>query len=310
MIRPLRPSDATRYALLGGACRSNRAYTLDSLGREPHTPLSIVQVARLGLVLPGERACRWVCKCGGQIAAIAAARPRSGLQTWEIAHLLTALDAEAVCDGLLRKACEGVARVGGERVFIRFQTRDPLVGTARVCGFIPCAHELLYHGRQRPGYNRSFAFLREKTPSDEYGLFQLYNASTPSETRLAAGLTFDQWRSSREQSRGRSREIVYERDGVVRGWLRTVQHAGVGKITVVMHPGDEADVGDLIDYGLARLTGIGMVYCLVPKHQVLMQRLLLQRGYEVLTEYVTLVRSMLAPARRKKTRKAVTIAST
>ena len=44
------------------------------------------------------------------------------------------------------------------------------------------------------------------------------------------------------------------------------------------------------------------------EHQALLQRLLLQRGYEVISEYVTLVRSIVAPVRDGITRRAVNLA--
>ena len=145
---------------------------------------------------------------------------------------------------------------------------------------------------------------------DEFDLFRLYNASTPSETRLLVGVTFDQWRSSRNRSPRGCHEFVYERDGVIRGWVRISRRFGAGQLVSMLHPDADADVAALIEYGLSRLTGANRVYCLVPEYQLYLRRLLSHRGYQEKSEYVTLVKSMVAPARSEERSRAVTIAST
>ena len=307
-IRPLHPLDIARYTLRGGPGRGNCAFTLDTLYREPQTRISLIETAGLSLSLQGRGICSWTRTQGTQVMDIVAARPRSGPTTWEVAHLLLASHDDPGCADLLAKVCQEVARKGGERIFVRLQNADPMVDVARVCSFAPCTHELLYKGLSRSTPSARPISLRKKRPADEYGMFQLYNAATPSETRLALGMTFSQWRSSQESSHGRRREFVLERDGRIRSWVRIIQRPGRGKLTIMVHPEDETNVAALMDYGLARMAGTKTVYCLVSEHQVLLQRLLDQKGFEMVSEYVTLVKSMVTPARQEKTRQAATAA--
>jgi hypothetical protein len=269
-----------------------------------------MEAARLSLALQRRDVCSWALTRGSQVLGIAAARPRSGPRTWEISQLLLASDDDPAYLDLLRKVCQAVARKGGERVFIRLRVQDLLVEVARLCGFVPSAHELLYVGPRRPASSERPSGLREVGRVDEFNLFRLYNASTPSETRFLVGVTFEQWRSSRERSPGRCHEFVYERDGVVRGWVRISRRFGAGQLVSMLHPDADADVAALIDYGLSRLTGANRVYCLVPEYQLYLRRLLSHRGYQPKSEYVTLVKSMVAPVGLEDRSRAVTIAPT
>ena len=309
MIRSLHPLDAARYAFFGAPGRSNRAYTLENLGSEIQPRLPIMEAARLSLSSQGKGVCALAWINGNQVMGIVAARQRSGPRTWEVSHLVLGSDYDRGCVDLLKRTCQEVARKGGERVFIRLIADDPLVEEARMCGFVPCLRELRYRGRRRLTPNTRPMSVRRKGPPDEYSLFQLYTASTPSQTRLMVGTTFGQWASSRERSRGRHREYVYERDGVVRGWIRTNQRFGAAQLTMMIHPDEETSISALLDHGLTRLTRTNTVYCMVPDHQTLLERVLLQRGYEVVSEHVTLARSMVAPAKTEETRKGITAAT-
>ena len=309
MIRPLHPVDVARYALRDSGT-GNRVWTLDALGKEPSRGLSVVEAARLGLSVQSKASCAYCWTEGNQVLGIAAARPRSGKRTWEISSLLLASGDDRVCVDLLSRVCQEVASRGGERVFIRLGSEEPLLHAARLSGFFPCVMERLCQGKRQVAQRPRGISMRGKRRHDDYGLFRLYNAATPSETRFAYGVTFEQWSSARERSRGRSRDFVYERDGQVRGWLKTTRRLTSGNLFLMIHPGDQTSLLGLIDYGLARLGGTNTVFCLVPTHQVLVERLLAQKGYAVTSEYVTLVKSMAIPAWKEKLRRAVNVAPT
>ena len=310
VIRPLHPLDITRHRLFGGAGMSNRARTLDSLSREKHRRMSMLAATRLGLAPQAKGVCSLTMTDGGQIVGIAAARRRSGPRSWEVSQLLLAPDQDAGGLDLIKALGQSVADRGGERVFIKLQTDDPLVGMGTSRGLVPCAHELLFRGVRRSLAGTRSTTIRKKRPSDDHDLFRLYNASTPSQSRFLIGVTFDQWLSSLEQSRGRAREHVFEEGSQVRGWVRTVRRSGAGTLQIMVHPDSDASLSALMDFGLTEVAGAKKVFCLVQEHEVLMQRLLVQRSFEVVGEYATLVVTMTVPSRDEKTRHAVTVAPT
>jgi hypothetical protein len=288
---------------------NNRVYTLDTLGAEPRGRLSMTDVGRLALRPDGGGRCAWAWGDGADLKGIAAARRRSGPRTWEVSHLLVASDDDPACSTLLSQVCLGAGQRGAERVYIRLLDQDPLIDTARQLGFAASSTEVLYKGRRKLSASAGTSGLREKGAHDEYGLFRLYSASTPSEIRFASGVTFDQWTSSRQRTRWRSREFVYEKDSQVKGHVRAIQRLRSGLLIVDIHPDDESDASALVDYGLARLRWVNTVYCPVPEYHLALQRLLVRKGYDAVAEYTILVKSMAVPARAERALRAVTMAS-
>ena len=285
----------------------NRAYTLDRLARGAKPRTSLIEAIRLGPPWRQKSLTAFAWSRDGQSAGIAAARPRSGPQSWEISHLLLASDDDIECADLLDGLCWDAVRKGGERVIVRLQEGDPITDVARRCGFVPSAREALYVGRHGTRPSRAALPVRAKRAEDDYNLFRLYTASTPVETRAALGMTFSQWSSGRERSHGRSRELVLDRNGQLKGWVNTVRRFGVGQLAMMAHPEEEVNLSGLLDHGLSYLSGT--VYCLVPEYQTLLGRLLEQRGYRADSDYVTLVRSMAARLKKAEGRQAVTVTS-
>ena len=223
-IRPLNPLDVPLYMLLGGPRRVDRAHPLNRLTSEPGSRLPLAEATRLSLPMRSNGLCAWTWTQGKQVLGIAVAAPRSGHRSWEVSHILLSSEDDIPNGELLRSLCQSVARRGGERVFVRLRTDDPLVQTATARGFTPCQQELLYVGARRKVPGDGSAELRKKGPTDDYGVYRLYNETVPSKVRFALGMTFDQWSSSRERKRGR--EYVWMNEDSVRGWVRTVQRLG------------------------------------------------------------------------------------
>jgi hypothetical protein len=309
MIKPLDPLDLLRCTLLGEQEKSNRAYTLSSLGQETPSDFSPIEVSKAGLSLHGT-ACALVMRDGGSIIGIAAARQRSGPKSWEITHLLCS-ETDNRFSELLEKVAQTAASHGGERVFLRLLRDDPLEDVARLSGFFPSFAEVLYKGsaRVQPTSNSFQTPLRKKAQRDEHDLFRLYNASTPSEVRSMVGMTFDQWTASREQARGKPAEFVLDRDGAIRGWVQTSRWSRVGHLAAMVHPDDSTSLASLVDFGAERLREADSIYCLAPEYQVSLQRILSERGLEAVAEYVTLVKHV-AVRSKKEARANVTVAST
>lgn len=304
MIRPLQPLDIVRYALLAGRGAGNRAFTLDSLGRSTPGRVSPMTIPALNLSVLARpaQAVTWIKD--RRVVSIGAARPRSGPRTWEVSHLLLGQGVLDPAD-LLAFLTQQIARRGGERVFIRLLSDDPLVDTVQAVGFIHISREILYRARRQD--RPSGPVPRRKTDADEFAIYQLYTASTPMENRLWTGVTFDQWNMARERTLGRSKEFVVDADHGIKGWLKTVRRLRSSSATLMVCDDDESTATELIDFAMASLPRYADVLWLVSEHQTVLQSVFRRRGCNVDSEYVTLVRSMVTPALDIENREALPI---
>lgn len=308
MIRPLQPLDVVRYALLGGPGFGNRVYPLERLSLPTRSDTSIGEAAKLTLSLPGKKYLSLSDSQNGRIAAIGAARQRSGARSWEVSHLLLSPDDEQACGGLLSVFGKETGANGAERIFIRFQADDPLVDVAKGLGFVQCGHEMVYEGGPWSGPYELSGTVRPTETHDTYNLFRTYCASMPLETRSLSGLTLDQWSASQERGAGQQRHYIYESQGETIGWIRTTRRRRTGHLTMLVHPDGEDETAGLLDFGLSALEGASRIVCLVHGHQVLLQGLLEQRSFAPRADYVTLVKMIAIPSRALKAAKGFNVA--
>ena len=278
------------------AFRRNRAYTLDAIVGRGAASFSPFAAARLSLASKRSGVCSLVSFQDNRIRGLAAGRKRSGATVWELSHLLVARDGLGAAAALLERFCQHVALRGGHRVFVRLPMSDDLVAEARRSGFIRCTEELVYGGVSAGDTGAVPSGLRGKSPADEFGLFSLYSASTPVEERAAGGMTFDQWRSAKERSKG-SKEFVIETGGRVAAWLRVVRHRRSVVMEMTVHPRRSDRAGEIMDFGLGLVQSGGTVLFLLGGYQTDLQSLLSDRGFEVESEFVTMASSMVATAR-------------
>lgn len=304
MIRPLQPLDIVRYALLAGRGTGNRAFTLDSLGRgipDRVSPMTIPAL-NLSMLARSTEAVAWTED--RRVLSIGAARPRSGPRTWEVSHLLLGRGVLDPVD-LLAVLTQQIARQGGERIFIRLISDDPLVDAVQAVGFLLSSRETLYRTRRQD--RAAGPAPRRKIDADEFAIYQLYTASTPMETRLWTGVTFDQWAMARERTLGRSREFVLDGGKGIEGWLKTVRRLRSSSATLMVRDDDESTAAGLIDFAMASLPRFADVLWPVSEHQTAVQPVLRRRGSNVDSEYVTLVKSMVTPALDNENREALPI---
>ena len=253
----------------------------------------------------------WVSHRNGRIVGLAKVGERAGPHSWEVSHLSLNDNDEDCLSDLLAEASQTAASVGAARVFMRLRRDDRLVEAAQSAGFYPCFSELLYRGSPPPSTSGQHASitdvwpsLREAAPGDDYDLFRLYAAATPPEVRATAGMSFDHWTSSHERRPSRCREFVMLKDESVRGWLSTTRRSGTGQLEATIHPDHERGLGAMVDFGLESLTRAKAVLCLVPEYQIALGRVLAERGFEPVSEYVMLVKSMAISVKDEATARA------
>ena len=308
LIRVSRPADVVRYGVFGGPAPGNRAYPLAAVGTDPSPAMSkrdvIATVASLrsrgihSLTLSHDR----------YVPAIVAARPRATVRCWEVTHLLADTPDGAACHDVFGILFREVAQRGGERVFLRLREDDPLIQLAASCGFTKYGEEALLTGPKVSFPGASTHGIRPAKQIDEHDLFRLYNASTPSRTRFALGMTADQWRAAREPAGWRSREYIYRQDDAATGWAQVARRGRSAIVKLMSHPGADDSIPALVTHGMSRAWGVKNWYVLARDHQGRLDALMRQRGFQEVARYVTMARAITSPVTIAEASRAVRIA--
>ncbi len=295
---PLSPLDVLRCGLFGLPGRSNRACPLRDLGgARPARPTLDFTLSGL---YPRPIRTAWVARRGLRLSVAAAVQWRSGPKSWEIVDLYVNDGGDSptsVLDGLARSA----ASRGGEAIFLRLALEDRLIDTARLSGFFPCLPETLFSRRPDSSAHHNStpcppAGVRHRTAVDDHELFRLYSASTPAAVRHVAGMTFDRWQSSRERFAYDSDEWVLEDGGAIVGSLRRTLRDGTALFAVEVHPNHAEGAAALVDFVLHDASAEEL-RCLVGEHQVGLGSLLIERKFDPVGEFITLVKKTVVSAR-------------
>ena len=293
MIRQLRLLDVPTYTFDRNRSRTNRVFTLGNL---VHNTVPRTDIARLYLATQRSQCCAIAEQSDSQNISIIAAKPRAGLGTWELSHLLLHDDNDTLtCKNLLNTLIKEASLRGAERIFIRLRADDSLIPSIRNCGFVIANEETLYMGKRGIFSGTKRARLRPKRTNDEYNVFRLYNTATPASVRFAYGMTFDQWQLSIERRRLRTSESVYDSPEGIQAWARVIQGLGSAQISLMLLPDPEESISSIIEYCLSRtLPGTSKVQVLVPEYQAQLHRVLEQHRFKPAARYVTLVRWITA----------------
>ena len=162
----------------------NRAFTLGGLlGRQSIGP-PLLGLSRRHLS-PRAKERAWVWRRGNRVMGVASVRPRASHRSWEVPALHIGTATEPAVSELLEQVAASAAAEGAERVFLRLRDDHEVIRAARVGGFFPCMWETLYQRPTSVASNVNGPLfdpeirMRPTKPSDEYGLFRLYNAATP-----------------------------------------------------------------------------------------------------------------------------------
>jgi len=300
-FRPVNPIDLFRCTVMGEPGGPNRAITARSLllRKRAFRP-GWIALSRSMALLRGQ-ARSWVSHRNGGIVGLADAGERAGPHSWEISSL-SLRDSDDDCfPDLLARASQAAASAGAARVFMRLRRDDPLADTARSAGFYTCFSEILYKGSPPPSTSDrrddDLPTFQKAEPRDAYDLFRLYTAATPLEVRASVGMGFEHWVSSRERCPSRCREFIMVEDEAIRGWVSATLGCGSSLLEITVHPGHERGIGAMVDFGLGSLTRAKAALCLVPEYQVALGRALAERGFEPVSEYNMLVRSIAKTAK-------------
>lgn len=295
MIRAFQPTDLSGLVMLASRSLANLACPRERLGETSRRVRAGPGLVAAWMV-PGREQGQtflWTPQKGG--GGLLSCRSRAGYSTWEAELLLLdSMDAEEFCQEFLGKLGPRAAEAGMMRLFLRLTADSPLRESVQKAGFTPYVQESLYVRRSwmdglAPEPPSS---LRGRRPADDLALQRLYNRATPYGVRLAEGITLPQWQESMavRWRAGRSgSEWVLERDDAPIGWLRTARAGKAGYLSLYIHPDRPEVFLDLVEYGLARLSGRNRTYCLLPEYQAGYITSLERLGFEKTEDFVSFV---------------------
>ncbi|MBI4334065.1 MAG: hypothetical protein HY673_22610 [Chloroflexi bacterium] len=294
--------------LTSGDSFSNYVRTGDCLGWETASgPLLLSLMGQLVCVRRPHHNWVWIEK--NRIQGAVSIRQRDGRSAWEVNSLLLSAEAEKVGFNLL----DALGLVGGALMITRFFLRLPddsrLMEIVKRSGFSLYARQLLYAGNpgkqpvnavnenpQRPASGTGTRFIPTRSRRD-FRLFQTYNQIIPEQMRLVEGLTYDDWKDSRESV---PNETVYycETEGRIAGWLSVLKRGRRGCLQVFTPPDSRSVLEDSFSFGLSQLASEGEIYCTAFDHQVAFCRLLEDQGFRLHREYCLLARAQVVPIKQ------------
>lgn len=287
------PTDLVALVSFDGRVYPNEAKPWDRLGPHDQGPHPLeAALEQWFSFATGKHA--WVSVRGATIRGLVSARRRGKRSVWEVDCLINAAEDPGVVLSLLGRMCGDIARMGGERVFLRLSAESTILGLLRQAGFFPYARETLYRSPAPAPAEGPALPLRRRTREDAFGIYQLYSALAPASVRAIEGPTLREWLAAQEPAGGRSQELVLEEEGVIVAWARLIP-GQEGRLALLVHP-DYRQGDALVRAVASRLAGSRAVLCLVPSYGGAIVRPLRRQGFQPAGEYLLLAKRLAEPA--------------
>lgn len=229
---------------------------------------------------------------GLRFRGLASCRMLSGPRSWQVDRLHVAGDLTVALE-LLEDLSREAGEHGAERLFLRVPEDSRIARLAQRTGFFSYFGESHLRGRiaEPQGSTPGPAFSPYE-PQNEHALFQLYCATTPQPVRSGAGMTFDQWRDSREGTERRQQGWTVWEGGRLAGWLG-IEHVGGVNAGRLLAPPDRPELArSLLDVASREQ---GFQSWLVPDFQEGVAKALLDAGLCESGRYLMLIKALAAP---------------
>jgi hypothetical protein len=294
------------------------------------------------LIDPG--AFTWLCEDRWRLLGFAQAHRRGTSSAWDLTYLAALTSAPGntaspptsdVLLELLQYALDAAVMRGVQRVFARVDDERPELEVFQRAGFQRYARELRYwlpappslsdlaveHGDGHASgrsLDRGGLALRRWHRHDAWGLFRLYDASTPRRVQTAECLTSDEFMHTHAVE-GRMRSLpllepdvqtfVHDRGVRLGGWLRLRYGRGSQphQLWLMAHPEDAQLAGPLLRFGLRQFAAAQPrpILCQVREYDGVVIDALRSAGFEHAGTRALLVRQLLLRAFRHRTAPAV-----
>jgi hypothetical protein len=228
----------------------------------------------------------WVSLDKGRINGLVSARACSGPTAWMIDHMITVSNEQNPCSDLLEAAAIHAGRHEAQRLLLNIPNDWHCERMVRSSGFFHCMRVLLctLQGRSPLLSVAPENGFRPCTYADAHSLFQLYNATTTTNTRDGIGLTFEQWKDSQEPLRRGAQEFTMGHPGQTKVWLRLEHHKAWTSARLSIHPNSSQEILPIVAFVLKETGSRSICWEIPEEHESI--RLLLERvGFEVTGAY-------------------------
>lgn len=302
MIRAINSADLIKFSFSGLRKRENLAHPRRRLGQKDLSLLELLPFG--GWLSPGGHCWTWIEGKGLKVKGLVSARPRMGPSVWEIDALYISPDNLEHGRDLLHGLSLGAGRLGVDRIFLRLTADCPYRDAASNAGFSFYTKEYLYCLERREEVGSSVSArngrLFPASSANEYGIFQLYNATFPMCVREVEGQILDEWRESRENRRGRrdGEEYVFLNDDQVVGWMCFSGNKENGSFDLMVRQELSDATEKLIHSTEGLLNRYPVLWCMVSEFQKPLCRALEDRGFRLVEEYETAIRYVTAKVGR------------
>jgi hypothetical protein len=299
MTRPraVRPTDLVALVSFDGRVFPNEAKTRERIGKTDAAPRPLERALEQWFSFA--TGCHtWINVKGATLRGLVSARRRGANSAWELDCVINAVEEDdSVCLELLDQALREAIRAGVEKVYLRLSADSAVLPLARRLGFVAYQHEMLFASPSPsvlPHDSADIPHFRKMSRSDEFWLFELYNASVPDIVRCSEAATFREWKASQDRSWlvGRVSQQVARREGQIVAWLRSAAEAERAQFDLMVHPAEPSRDG-LLDLVLRQLTSRRVMTLVSMSDSGLIQGLL-RRGFEQGPEYASLVKRTAA----------------
>ncbi len=294
MIRPLHVGDLARLFWMSGRLSGNQAAPRDAVFTRRGKNLRWVLLRRW--FSPGDTMRGWVCMEEGQFRGVVSAHDRSSPLAWEVDLLLFGSLSYECASSLLEALSNAAAEQGVLKVFLRLPQDSPVIKVAMQAEFCPYGEEKLYRAKG-PSFPRAkpiYDFQSWSEEQDAQNLFHLYCQNVPATVRSAEGMTFEEWKVSREPAVGRSQQFSCYQENEFVGWVRASKFGRKGNVELLARP---AHREDLLAFGMGRLHRRSSIVCLVPSFQTDLAAILERHKFEPRGNFTTLMKQTTSRVR-------------
>ncbi len=292
-VRPLLPTDLPALLTHARFGSENAAFPRERIGAGTGQASLRVLGDQLGAFR--RQRSTWVSLKRQRLQGLVSARPRGGIEAWEVDYLIDGTDDHNIVANLLDRSVAAAGKKGAQKLFLRLTADSALLPPVLETGFQAYQEETLYLRHGTP--DAPALELRPAVASDSYPLFRLYCEVKPEATRRLEAATFDEWHAAQEQRWARNAvRLVLETKGQIRGAVCAARLRQGLMLDLVLTPEAEDDLPGVVSAAAAAAgSAAESIWVLAPDTAPRMTHKLKDAGFTPQNEYISLVRRTAKP---------------